>query len=67
MSTITAYGYLVTGPDYWINEVAESLKDPSVRWNWFRFEIGDTVWDANGQFVGVVTEISYENKTITIS
>ena len=45
MKSIEAYGYIVTGPDYWIDEIEEALENRTIRWNWFLFENGDVVYD----------------------
>lgn len=66
MKSIEAYGYIVTGPDYWIDEIEEALEDRTIRWNWFLFENGDSVYDNNGELVGLVT-VSHDLKTIVVS
>lgn len=65
MKSIEAYGYIVTGPDYWIDEIEEALENRAIRWNWFLFENGDAVYDNNGNLVGLV-KVSHDLKTIVV-
>lgn len=65
MKSIEAYGYIVTGPDYWIDEVEETLENRAIHWNWFLFENGEAVYDNNGELVGLA-DVSHELKTIFV-